>query len=147
MALAVAQVAHTYPTSGSSTTAATFTNPTTVGRHAVAIVGGYQGASGPSSVTDNKGNTWTRDFDTATSPIWIAVYSAPIATGGATHTVTFSQAGVDIANLDIIEVEDMVTAAFDKSSQNDLGHVDDRLDRHAGPGRRDRLRLRRRRQR
>ena len=122
MPLAVVQVAHTYPTSGSPTTAATFAAPTTPGNLAVALVGGYLGhPPAATSVTDNRANTYTLDFATAAGPdgIWIAFYSAPITTGGAAHVVTFSEAGVDIANLDIVEISgQLATGYFDRSAQN-----------------------------
>lgn len=122
MTLAVAQIQHV---SGNDfpPMSATFPGATTVGNMVVAVINGYNGVPGTGSITDNKGNTYTRDFTTAPisggPEIWIAVYSARIATGGATHTVTFTQAGVDILNIDLAEVSGQPTSgAFDKSATN-----------------------------
>ena len=125
MALAVPRTQHQKGIVATSV-AATFTGATTVGNLAVAVVTGFSsGATTPSAtgVTDNKGNTWTRNAFTTTAAgggNWSAVYSAPITTGGTTHTVTFAEASMLIANLDLAEVSGQTTVGspFDKSASN-----------------------------
>jgi hypothetical protein len=120
MALAVVQVQHNYPlTGGSASNAVTFPSATTVGNRAVAIVHSYPNPPGATAVTDNKGNTWTRDFATASGPIAFSVYSAPITTGGTSHIVTAAVAGADIINHDVIEVSGGATGTWlDKTAAN-----------------------------
>lgn len=107
MSLAVLNTAHNAPTLAAPTTSVTLPASTTVGSVLVAIVNSYDAVPAAGSVTDSFGNTWTQDHTTGggTAKIWIAVYSTRLATAGASHVVTFSQAGItSIINLDVAEI-------------------------------------------
>lgn len=117
MALAVAQSVHATGVSAPPMTA-TFPGSTTVGNLIVVFVQSYNGTPGTGSVTDNKSNTYTRNYSTASGLLTISVYSAPITTGGASHVITLGS-GVDIANLDVVEVSGAAASSyFDKSVSN-----------------------------
>lgn len=76
--------------------ATTFTSATTTGNTILVVISDYNDAHTPSTVTDNKGNTYNHDLNyqgSGTGPGSVHVYSASNITGGASHAVTVSTGG------------------------------------------------------
>jgi hypothetical protein len=118
MALAVVQGVHFSGSGATPSTTSAFGSATTVGNLIIVCVNSYAGTPGPSSVTDSKSNTYTRDFQFTSGSLDQTYYSAQITTGGTAHTVTVG-AGSTVVNIDAIEVSGAATSSpFDKSASN-----------------------------
>jgi hypothetical protein len=103
MALARVQAfSGTNTTFASSVTTSSAT--TTVGNILIAIVEADTVAQNGITVSDNKGNTWTRVISTALAATFdLEVWVAQITTGGASHTVTATDNGGGVDSLIIVE--------------------------------------------
>jgi hypothetical protein len=125
MALAVQRVAFAEAPGVSITTTVAFTGATTVGNTVVAIVTGFDGAPGVGVMTDSRGNTWTRDYQTTplaggtSSNVWVAFWSSVLTSAGTPHTVTYTHTAMLLANLAVAEVSGAAAASgFDASAEN-----------------------------
>ena len=105
--------------SSAASLATTFTSATTTGNFVVVAVAVFEGTA-INSVTDNKSNTYTADFNVVLATRRIAVFSSPNITGGASHSVTVALASVSEITVAIHEYSGVATtASLDQTKTND----------------------------
>jgi hypothetical protein len=98
-----------------------FGSAVTVGNWIVVVINAYSGLPGATAVTDNKGNTYTRDLVSSSGTgLSYAFYSAKVTTGGTGLVVSYAWTGGQAyGNMDVAEVAGLVASApFDKSATN-----------------------------
>lgn len=104
-------------TAGGTSVAVVFTTkPTTTGNAIIVIYANFFSATGPASVVDDSGSTYTQD-----TCYWnqgtVCVHSAPNITGKTNHTVTVSRAAsfwmvvaIEVSGLDTSSIGDQTGA-------------------------------------
>lgn len=98
--------------SGSATSVTTSAATTTSGNLLVVMVFCFGNHIGASPVTDSKSNTWTAAISsTGTTQGWAAMFYAANATGGASHTFTFTASSSDYLTMVVFEVEGAATSS------------------------------------
>jgi hypothetical protein len=123
--MALAQVqAFSAPGSGfvNTVTTAASGSATTGGNAIVAVVFAQAGANDISSVTDNKGNTYTRIYQgNNTTSVDVELWIARGITGGASHTVTANDSGFLVAGVIALEISGLATGNIVDSSNKVAG--------------------------
>lgn len=102
-----------------SGTAITTASTTTAASASTFVIGVHAGVS-PSSVSDNKGNTYTRvggSSQDATAASVINFYYVQNGAGGAGHTATANFGSSDDASVFLLEITGAATASFDQTAR------------------------------
>lgn len=112
--------------SGSSATTSAFSFTPTVGNRIVVAVWTWAGsAPSISSVTDNKGNTYslvTSQVGSGGATIICAIYSAPVTVTGSGFQVTATVSpGTSSIDLVAVEVANLATTPLDQTTSNTSG--------------------------
>lgn len=93
--------------SGSAASVSTGAIATTTGNLLVACVFSFGNNIGATPISDSEGNTWTAALSsTGSSNGFAAVFTAVVAAGDASHTVTFTPSSSDFIVIVVYEIED-----------------------------------------
>lgn len=91
--------------SGSAASVTTGAITTTSGNLLVALVFSFGNNIGATPLSDSKGNTWSAAIaSTGTTQGWGAMFYVANATGGASHTFTFTPSSSDFIIIFVIEI-------------------------------------------
>lgn len=98
--------------SGTASSVTTAAVTTTSGNLLVAMVFCFGNQIGATPVSDSKGNTWSSAIaSTGVTQGWGAMFYVANATGGASHTFTFTPTGSDFLTMVVFEVENAATSS------------------------------------
>lgn len=121
----IQQTSGTNITFASTVTTTAFGSDTTAGNILIAIAEADTVAANGITVTDSKGNSWTRvDSESVASTFDLELWYTVITTGGSSHTVTATDTGGGVDSLLIVEEwsgQSVSPADKNASAQDDSG--------------------------